>query len=182
MQQVEERLKTLMVQSLAGDERAYRSLLDDVARQLRGYYGRRLRERAAIDDLVQETLIAVHSRRATYDSGRPFTAWLHAIARYKLIDYLRSNKLRETVTLDDAPEAQLASPVTESELAHQDLDTVLEEVSPLQKSLIKAVKVEGRSIAEVASASGLSQSAVKVTVHRALKKLSQRFGRGQTHD
>lgn len=182
MQEVEERLKTLMVQSLTGNERAYRALLDDIARLLRAYYGRRLRERSAVDDLIQETLIAVHSRRSTYDDRRPFTAWLYAIARYKLIDYIRLNKRRETMTLDDVPEALLASSEGEAELVHRDLDTLLETMSPLQKSLIKAVKVEGRSVAEVASSSGLSQSAVKVTIHRALRKLSQRFGRGQAND
>src|SRR5690242_11025299 len=80
-----------MIASLAGDAAAYRGLLDDLAVQLRGYFRKRLAAPLAADaeDLVQETLLALHSRRTTYDQARPFTAWVHAIARYKLTDHLR---------------------------------------------------------------------------------------------
>lgn len=181
MQDVEERLKTLMIQSLAGDGRAYRSLLDDVAQRLRAYYGRRLNERSVVDDLVQDTLIAIHTRRVTYDQQRPFMPWLYAIARYKLIDHFRLNKRQDMVALDEAPEALLAAEPTH-ELAHRDIESVLECVPPLQRELIKAVKIEGRSVAEVAVSSGLSQSAIKVTIHRALKALNRRFGGGRNDE
>lgn len=181
MQDVEERLKTLMIQSLAGDGRAYRSLLDDVAGRLRAYYSRRLGDQSAVDDLVQDTLIAIHTRRSTYDRQRPFMPWLYAIAHYKLVDHFRVNKRHHMVALDEAPEALLAA-APPRELTHRDIEVALETVSPLQKELIRAVKIEGRSVAEVAASSGLSPSAIKVTIHRALKALNRRFGGGHTND
>jgi RNA polymerase sigma-70 factor (ECF subfamily) len=92
-----------MLVALAGDAAAYRSLLNDVGAHLRAYYARRLgRDAADVEDLVQETLIAMHTRRATYDDRQPFTPWVHAIARYKLIDHFRRSSRRRTFPMDDA--------------------------------------------------------------------------------
>ena len=80
-----------MLRSLAGDGKAYGILLRRLNCYLRAYYSRRLGSGRAADaeDLLQETLIAMHARRSSYDTTRPFTAWVHAIARYKLIDHFR---------------------------------------------------------------------------------------------
>ena len=105
MQAVEDQLRALMLAGLSGDAASYRALLEATAVRLRLYYARRIgADHIALEDLVQETLIAVHTRRATYDRNRPFTAWLHAIARYKLIDYMRSHRIHSAVPLEDAPE------------------------------------------------------------------------------
>jgi RNA polymerase sigma-70 factor (ECF subfamily) len=80
----EAQLKALMLSGLAGDAAAYRALLAALGQLLRRYYARRLADRASAEDLVQETLIAVHTRRATYDPSMPLTPWLYAVARYKL--------------------------------------------------------------------------------------------------
>lgn len=160
--------------ALAGDEVSYRHLLVDVAARLRGYYARRIGDgHAATDDLVQETLIALHARRFTYDEDRPFTAWLHAIARYKLIDYLRAGDRRRTVPIDDIEGLAARDASGESE-ARSDLDRMLETLPKRSRGLVRAVKIEGRSIAEVSAATGLSPTAVKVAVHRAIKRLAAR--------
>jgi RNA polymerase sigma-70 factor (ECF subfamily) len=169
-----------MLLTLEGDERAYRLLLKETGERLRAYYMRRLTDPSAADDLVQETLIAIHTRRATYDIERPFTAWLHAIARYKLIDYFRSHKRHQTIAIDETPESLFAVDTTESAGAHQDLDLVLEELPVVARGLVRAIKIEGRSVAEVSASSGMSPSAVKVAVHRALKRLGKRFGGDDT--
>ncbi len=89
----ESELHTLMVAGLAGDAAAHRALLERLSRQLRGYYKGQLsrvgRGPVEAEDLVQEALIAIHTRRHTYDASQPFTPWMYAIARYKLVDYLR---------------------------------------------------------------------------------------------
>jgi RNA polymerase sigma-70 factor (ECF subfamily) len=73
----EAQLKALMLSALAGDAAAYRALLAALGELLRRYYARRLADAASAEDLVQETLIAVHTkRRATYDTS----ASLHALA------------------------------------------------------------------------------------------------------
>src|SRR5690348_13091262 len=88
----ETELKTLMLASQRGDAAAYRSLLAKLAPRLRAYYKRRFiaigRGAEEAEDLVQETLLAIHLKRHTYDGDALFTPWLHAIARYKLIDHL----------------------------------------------------------------------------------------------
>ncbi|HET6970782.1 MAG TPA: sigma-70 family RNA polymerase sigma factor, partial [Phenylobacterium sp.] len=91
---LEPRLNALMRRAQAGEAAAWRELLSELAERLAVYFGRRLSQDHAADleDLVQETLLAIHRRRATYDPGQPFTAWAYAVARYKLIDYLRSDK------------------------------------------------------------------------------------------
>src|SRR5258707_1122186 len=90
-----------MLAALAGDASSYRMLLAALTRHLRSYYARRL-DRGAAEDAVQETLIAIHARRATYDPALPFTAWVYGIARYKLIDEYRRARRRPTVPLEDA--------------------------------------------------------------------------------
>lgn len=165
-----------MIEGLAGDQVSYRRLLVEVGDRLRSYYGRRLgSHHASAEDLVQETLIAVHTRRFTYDVARPFTAWLHAIARYKMIDHLRASRSSHTVPLDGV-EHLVGFDDAEATGARLDIDRLLEHVPTRSRDLVRAVKIEGRSVAEVSAASGLSESAVKVAIHRALKLLSRRFG------
>jgi len=89
--EAEARLRPLMVASLDGDAAAYRDLLRELTGYLRAYYRCRVAYGAAdAEDLIQETLIAIHSRRSSYDRSQPFTAWVYAMARYKLIDYRES--------------------------------------------------------------------------------------------
>src|SRR3569832_132872 len=90
-----------MLGALAGDGPAYARLLTELGALLRRYFERRLSDAAEAEDLVQETLLAVHSRRQTYEPSRPFTAWAYAIARYKLIDHFRRRRARPTTPLDD---------------------------------------------------------------------------------
>src|SRR5712675_3746007 len=96
-------LKTLMLASLDGDAASHRALLDRLSGRLRAYYRGKLarigRGAAEAEDLVQEALLAIHFKRHTYDPAEPLTPWVHAIARYKLIDFLR----RTRTSLDDVP-------------------------------------------------------------------------------
>ena len=99
----EARLKALMLRGLAGDAGAHAALLSAMSGYLRGYFSRRLGAGAAdVEDLVQDTLLAIHLRRATYDPAQPFTPWAYALARYKLLDHFRRAGVRKTVAMDDA--------------------------------------------------------------------------------
>jgi RNA polymerase sigma-70 factor (ECF subfamily) len=171
-------LSTLMRASLAGDERAYREFLSDMAGVLRRYYARRLGGEGARDaeDLVQETLMALHTRRATYDPDRPVTVWAHAIARYKLVDYFRSRRVRATVPLEGQAEFLAGPDDVEPAMAKRDVVRLLDTLPPRSRRLVEDMKLEGRSVAETAARTGLSEAAVKVGVHRALKMLGRRFG------
>lgn len=175
MSEAEPRLKALMVAALDGDAAAYRALLSALVPHLRAYFARRLGH-ADAEDLVQETLIAIHTKRASYDRTLPFTAWLHAIARYKLIDHFRRARLRRTLPLEEA-ESVLAEADGESVSARRDVEKLLAALPENKRRLMRQVKIEGLSTTEAAQASGMSESAVKVGVHRALKTLSAMIGR-----
>lgn len=163
-----------MVAALAGDAAAYRRLLAALTGHLRAYYLRRVGA-ATAEDLVQETLIAIHTRRATYDPSMPLTAWVYGIARYKLIDEFRRERRRASVPLEDADEL-FAADETEALSARRDVEKLLNKLPEAKQKLVRAVKLDGASIAEVAAQTGLSESAVKVGVHRAVKALGDDVG------
>jgi RNA polymerase sigma-70 factor (ECF subfamily) len=171
--EAELRLKTLMVAGLDGDAVAYRELLSELTRYLRAYYRRRLHGgEADAEDLVQETLIAVHTRRASYDRAQPFTAWAYAMARYKFIDHLRRRRVRTEIPIE-ACEELFAPDELEQAAAARDLEELFDALPADQRQAIRLAKVEGLSINEVASRTGKSAAATKVGIHRGLKRLRQ---------
>lgn len=176
----EERLRALLVRALAGDAGAYHVFLRDLGAHLRAFLRKRLaRLPDEVEDLVQETLLAVHNQRHTYDESQPLTAWLHAIARYKLVDLLRRRARRDLLNdpLDDGNELLVASD-TEAADARRDVAKLLDTLPDRQRRPIVHVKLEGLSVAETAKLTGMSESAVKVGVHRGLKALAARIRSG----
>ena len=170
----EDRLRDLLVRGLAGDGPAYHACLKELSAYLRAFLRRRLaRLPDEVEDLVQETLLAVHNQRHTYDAGQPLTAWVHAIARYKLVDLLRRRAMRDALNdpLDDALDV-LAASDAEAADARRDVARLLERLPERQRLPIVHMKLEGRSVVETARMTGMSESAVKVGVHRGLKALA----------
>jgi len=170
-------LRNMFLQGLAGDAVAYRNFLQKLSQHLRAFLGKRLFGWPDdVEDLVQECLLAMHNQRHTYQSDQPLTAWVHAIARYKMIDLLRAKGSREALhtPIDDEMELFVDSAVEASD-ARRDLGTMLASLPERQRLPIQHVKIEGLSVAETASLTGMSESAVKVGVHRGLKALAARF-------
>ena len=175
MDQIEQRLRGLMLSGLAGEAGPYRRLLDELSGLLRAYYARRCPPGVDAEDLVQETLIAVHARRATYDPGQPFTAWVYAIARYKLIDQLRRARLHLRAP-EEAADALFEAPGADAAMASRDLDRAMADLPDRTQALIRDTRIEGLSTREAAEKHAMSESAVKVAVHRGLKALGAKFG------
>ncbi len=170
----EDRLRDLLVRGLAGDAPAYHLCLMELSAHLRAFLRRRLaRLPDEVEDLVQETLLAVHNQRHTYDASQPLTAWVHAIARYKLVDLLRRRAGREALNdpLDDELDVFAASD-TEAADARRDVARLLERLPDRQRLPIIHMKLEGLSVIEAARATGMSEAAVKVGVHRGLRALA----------
>ena len=172
-------LDTLMIAAQSGDEAAYRALLKALASALRSYFARRLGRDAAVEDLVQDTLIAIHERRATYDPQRPFAAWFFAIARYKLIDHLRAARRSATVPVDEIEDLAGADEETCAS-ARLDLERLLDGLPQRSRDIVRTVKIEGQSVAEASLRSGLSPVAIRVLLHRALKAMSARAGNSRS--
>jgi RNA polymerase sigma-70 factor (ECF subfamily) len=166
-----------MIAAQGGDAEAYRQFLRELAGSLRSLFRRRLtRWPDDIEDLVQETLLAVHNKRHTYEPDQPVTAWAYAIARYKMVDLLRARSSREALhepLEDDHP--ALATETAPAQEASRDLALLLALLPDKQRLPIQYVKIEGLSVAETAQRTGLSESAVKVGVHRGLKALAARL-------
>jgi RNA polymerase sigma factor (sigma-70 family) len=158
----------LMRAAQAGNGGAYGRLLEEVGAWLRRYYMRRL-PLSMVDDATQDTLIAIHEKRHTYDPARPFEPWLTAVARYKWIDRLRMLKrtatevLTEEVPVEDHETAVISATI---------LEELLRQLKPAQSQVIRLVKIEGYSVEEASARTGQSISLVKVNIHRGLARLA----------
>lgn len=161
-------LARLMRLSQTGDKQAYATLLESCQRWLRGYYSRRIAP-AQLDDLVQETLIALHTKRASWDASRPFLPWLAAIARYRWVDHLRRIYRADEHELHEELIGTDEEPAVAARIS---IDRLLGLLPPAQERAIALVKIEGLSIAEASEMTGQSESLVKVNIHRGLKKLA----------
>ena len=172
----EAELRALMLESLNGDASAHVALLKRLSPRLRAYFRNQLRrigrEAVEAEDLTQETLIAIHTRRHMYDRTQLFTPWVQAIARYRLMDYLR----RTRVSARDLDIEEVRDELSEEEAigtdSRLDLALLLAQLPVKMRRAIELVKLSGLTTDEAAAASGMSQSAVKVSVHRGVKALA----------
>ena len=170
----EAHLKDLLVRGLSGEAASYEAFLRELSAFLRAFLrGRLARVPDEVEDLVQETLLAVHNQRHTYDAAQPLTAWVHAIARYKLIDFLRRRAGREAMNdpLGDEDDL-LATSDEEAREARRDMAVLLAKLPDRHRLPIQHEKIEWLTVAEAAMLTGMSESAVKVGIHRGLKALS----------
>lgn len=164
----------LMRAALAGDEAAYRRLLEALARVFRvaarRIFARAGRSELDAEDAVQEILLAVHLKRHTWEPSSPLAPWAMAIARYKTIDALRRRGRAVHVDIDEFAD-RLAAPAPR-ESADADVAPLLERLEPRQQAIVRGVAVEGLSAREMGARLKISEGAVRVALHRALKRLA----------
>jgi RNA polymerase sigma factor (sigma-70 family) len=163
-----------MVNSLEGDSAAHEALLRVLLPLLRAYFRGQLRNGSDdIDDLVQETLMAIHRRRTSYDRDKPFSAWLFSIARYKSIDHFR--RVRKHVPIDDMEHLLITDGFEDESGARLDLASLLATLPEKQARMITDTKIKGMSVAEAAGGAQFSESDVKISVHRGMQSLMRRI-------
>jgi RNA polymerase sigma-70 factor (ECF subfamily) len=168
----EAELRALLLKGLAGEEAAHRAFLREAAGLLRAYFRNRLRGAPEdAEDLVQETLVALHTRRETYDPSLPLTAWMYAIARYRLIDLLRRKKRRGDHALIDDLEIGDADPEFEASEARRDVARLLARLPEKQRRAIELVKLKEHSVEEASKLTGHGVSDIKISIHRGMKTL-----------
>jgi len=174
--QDENELAILLCAAIAGDEKAYAAFLGRVAAFVRGFARRRI-VHGGVDpeDIVQETLLAIHLKRHTWNSDAPVLPWIYAIARFKLIDAFRKRGRRIEIEIGDIAET-VAEEETDT-VSDREIGRALDGLAAGQRSVVAAISVEGRSIGETAEKFGMTETAVRVALHRGLKAIAEKFGR-----
>ncbi len=172
----EAELSRLLRAAIAGDERAYADFLHRIAALVRGFVRRKIVQ-GGVDpeDVVQETLLAIHVKRHTWRPDAPVLPWVYAIARFKLIDAFRRRGRRIEVEIDEIAET-FAEPEADT-VSERDINRALDGLPPAQRSVVSSISVDGHSIGETAARLGISETAVRVSLHRGLTAIAKRFGR-----
>ncbi|KSV75950.1 RNA polymerase sigma factor [Sinorhizobium sp. GW3] len=164
-----------MRSAMQGDTQAYHRFLSAVTPYLRTMARRRCEQFGAqpseAEDLVQEVLLAVHLKRGTWDQARPIGPWLSTIVRNKLIDSLRRRGRRIDVPIDDVI-GLLEAEEQASNLDRLDAENMLERLKDPQRDIVRSISIQGAGIRETAARLKMSEGAVRVSLHRALKALA----------
>jgi RNA polymerase sigma-70 factor (ECF subfamily) len=170
----------MMKAAMAGDEGVYRRLLVELGRSVRGMaraaFARARLGDADVEDAVQETLLAIHLKRHTWDPGQRLGPWVNAIARHKIIDAMRRRGARRAEPIEDFEEF-LAAPAEEDPHALSDAKKLMETLNPRQRDIVQSISLDGQSIAATATRLDMTEVAVRVALHRALKSLGAAWRR-----
>ena len=168
-----------MRRAQAGDQESYAELLALLTTVTRQYTRRKSGAVPWVEDVVQETLISVHKARHTYDASRPFAPWFYAIAAHRVVDVYRRE--RRVASREQAGDV-LPEPVPSREIDREgdvDMDAVraaLAALPPRQREIVEGLKLRDESVRDLATRLGMSESAVKVTAHRAYQALKKLLG------
>jgi RNA polymerase sigma-70 factor (ECF subfamily) len=141
---------------------------------IRGFVGRRVRQPADVDDIVQRVFLQVHRALPTLRDADRLHAWLYQTTRRAIADYYRAPSHREI----PAGSAVDLAPHVVDESAHGDDEDAMRELGACLKPLISSLKtadqealqlveLEGLTQVEAASKLGLSVSGMKSRVQRA---------------
>jgi RNA polymerase sigma-70 factor (ECF subfamily) len=160
-----------------GDESAYRRLLEASAKLVRGYLLAKVTGamRADVEDIVQEILLAVHLKYNSYNPALPYLPWLRTIAHHKLVDAWRKRKMSGAVPFDDVMAETIADGTSQS--ADTDaaltLERLMAQLPEKQQKVVRLARIDGKSMAEIAREMMITVADVKVTLHRAIRKLGE---------
>jgi RNA polymerase sigma-70 factor (ECF subfamily) len=168
----------LMLAAIEGDSQAYRQLLSSLTPFLRGMAKRGFERvglgNAEIEDVVQETLLAIHLKRGTWDRTRSLGPWVTAIARYKLVDSLRRKGRSTDIQIDELADT-LADGAANEGSARHDAENMLGTLNGRQQEIVRSLSIDGKPVREVAEKLGMTEVAVRVSLHRSLKVLAERY-------
>jgi RNA polymerase sigma-70 factor (ECF subfamily) len=171
-----------------GDVAAFRGLYALVAPRLLAYLRCLLRERAASEDVLQQTFLKLHAARDAYVDGADPIPWLFAIAHRVCLDELRRRR-RARVRLakddDGLPEAEAtfagasvhgeaSEPYADDELAA--MLEALDRLPDDHRTALVLTKIQGLRMADAAALVGTTEGALKVRAHRGYVRLRELLG------
>ena len=162
-----------MERAQCGDRDAYGALLTDLASPLLRFLRRWIADPHELEDVYQDTLMALHRARHTYDPSRPFEPWLFAIAHHVAVDHLRYRvvHMSREVLVEELPDSAV-----DLSLAPPRLEEMLDRLPPAQREAFEMLQLEGMSVADAAERVGITTGALKVRAHRAYKALRALLG------
>ena len=167
-----------MRSALAGDQAAYRSVLQSLTiflrSEVRRGFARYGQGSSDVEDVMQESLLAIHLKRETWRTNEPIGPWVRAIARNKVIDSLRRTGRRINVPIDDVIDTLPAAEPTEH-ITERDAEQILSKLNGRQREIVQSISLNGSSIRETASKLAISEGAVRVALHRGLAALSKAY-------
>jgi RNA polymerase sigma-70 factor (ECF subfamily) len=168
----------LMRAAIAGDGVSYRKLLEELSRLLRGAVRRGFAgvgvPRDEVEDVVQDTLLAIHLKRHTWDPAMPLGPWVLAIARNKIIDDLRRRGRRPEVPID-LTQFDIEGEDQQASIDAHDVTRVLSRLSERNRDIVQSISIDGHSARDVADRLGMTEVAVRVALHRSLKALADTY-------
>lgn len=163
--------------ALKGDKRAYTTILNETSRLLRPYIAKRIHSASDVEEILQEILLSIHKARHTYDGKRPYKPWAYAIAKFRLADHLRklyADHLRFAEELDKAENIS-STDVTNHGLSYESIREEIEQLPGKQPQILHLLHVQGHTLKEAAEKMQMTETAVKVTAHRAYKALRKKL-------
>lgn len=163
----------LLAAANAGDSLAYERFLLTVTPVLRGIVTARGRGLGEVncEDVVQDVLLAIHLKRHTWTVGAPVRPWLYAITRYKVIDAFRARGRHIDLPIEDFSEA-LAAEAGPDPTDAADMAKLIGMLGTRSAAIVRMIGIDGATMAEAAQSLGMSEGAVRVALHRALKTLA----------
>ena len=179
MRNHEEQLADLLRSALAGDAAAYRAFLGELTLRLRPAV-RSACQRAGlpaadVEDMLQDVLLAIHTKRQTWEPSAKLGPWVHAIVRYKVIDGFRRRGRRDEIPIDDVLETLPAEAPQGEPNARDMIETFLPSLSGRQYDVVKAISLDHASIRQTAERLSMTEGAVRVTLHRAIAALAKAY-------
>jgi RNA polymerase sigma-70 factor (ECF subfamily) len=158
-----------------GDADAYRELLQEICDVIERYLRRRFGDTGFVEDCVQECLLSIHRARETYNPRKSFRAWMFAIVRNKAIDFLRRSGVRRRYEVSDEEVSPVAAGATSDPTTLIEAAELLEALEPKYREALVLTKLQGHSLADAAAMAGVSMTAMKTRVHRAIRQVSARI-------
>jgi len=181
----EEQWSVWMRAAIDGDARAYQQFLMAATPHLRAMAKKRCDQFGVpvseAEDILQEVLLAVHLKRGTWDVGRPIGPWLSTIVRNKLIDSLRRRGRHVNVPIEDVVDT-LEAEGASANLDRFDAENLLAQLKDHQRDIVRSISLEGQGIRETAARLKMTEGAVRVALHRALKSLAAIYRRNGSED
>lgn len=163
-----------MSKAQQGDKAAYNKLLSEIYPYIKNFLYSAINDKDALEDLVQEVIVSMHNSRHTFDGERAFKPWLNSIINYRKIDYFRKIYKDKSQGVEDLDYTAFANDfVTNPGNAgeYKDIEAALGHLSNDQRKVFELMKIQGFTAKEAANETGMSESAVKVSVHRSMKKI-----------